>query len=341
MTKRERVLASVRRKPLDAIPWQFDMTSAVRRKLVEYYGTDDILSATGDHLIWAGFGEPTGFVPEPTEPDCGRSEFGAVWARAARDTTVGDWGELVSYPLHEPSLAGYRFPDGAAPGRANHIAPVREQYPDHFLVVGGPGLFEAAWALCGFENYLGYIMSEPDFVREVTERLADFSCAVLSQCAGMGVDGVRFGDDWGFQDRLMIRPEVWRRLYKKPYRRLFTTARDLGLVVMMHSCGNLTEVIPDLIDAGLEVFHPLQPEAMDVAHCHREFGRDISFWGGLGSQSTIPLGTPDDVRREVHDRLNLFHDGYILAPAGAIPTEAPVENVVAIVEEAFGQLGEG
>ena len=339
MTKRERVRASVRRQPRDAIPWQFDLTSAVRQKLCAYYGTDDLLTATGDHLVWAGFREPAGFVADQPGPGLCRSEFGSVWARAPRDLSVGDWGELVSYPLREPSLRGYAFPDGAAPGRAEGITAVREQYPDHFLVVGGAGLFEPAWALCGFENYLGYLLSEAGFVAELTERLADFSCALTAQVADLGVDGVRFGDDWGFQDRLMVRPEVWRRLFKEPYRRIYGAARDLGLVVMIHSCGNITDILPDLIDVGVEVVHPLQPEAMDVCFCQREYGRDLTFWGGLGSQSTIPLGTPEDVRREVQGRLALFREGgYILAPAGAVPTDAPVENVVAIIEEAFGQL---
>ncbi|MBM3473075.1 MAG: hypothetical protein FJX75_07415 [Armatimonadetes bacterium] len=339
MTPRERVLASIRRQPLDALPWQFDLTSAIRRKLSEHYRTDDLLTATGDHLVWAGVGAPDDFASEDPGPGLCRSEFGAVWARAPRDTNMGDWGELVSYPLTQPSLEGYAFPDGAAPGRARGVPTVRAQYPDHFLVVGGAGLFEPAWALCGFENYLGYLLSEPRFVAELTERLADFSCAATAQLSGMGVDGIRFGDDWGFQDRLMVRPEVWRRLYKEPYRRIFEAAHRQGLVVMIHSCGNITDILPDLIDVGVQVVHPLQPEAMDVAFCRREYGKDLTFWGALGSQSTIPLGTPEDVRREVHDRLALFHEGgYLLAPAGAVPTDAPVENVVAIIEEAFAQL---
>jgi len=339
MTKRDRVRASVRRRPLDALPWQFDLTSAVRQKLCDYYHTQDLLTATGDHLVWAGLGPPRGFVADEPGPGLYRSEFGSVWARAPRDLSVGDWGELVSYPLTEPSLRGYAFPDGAAPGRAEGIPAVRAQHPDHFLVVGGAGLFEPAWALCGFQNYLAYVLAEPDFVAELTERLADFSCAVTAQLAGMGVDGIRLGDDWGFQDRLMVRPEVWRRLFREPYRRIFAAARREGLVVMIHSCGNITDILPDLIEVGVEAVHPLQPEAMDVAFCQREYGQDLTFWGALGSQSTIPCGTPEDVRREVGERLALFREGgYILAPAGAIPTDAPVENVVAIVEEAQAQL---
>jgi len=109
---------------------------------------------------------------------------------------------------------------------------------------------------------------------------------------------------------------------------------------MIHSCGNITALLPDLIDVGVQVVHPLQPEAMDVEQCQREFGKDLSFWGGLGSQSTLPLGTCEQVKTEVRHRLKLFRGGgYILAPAGAAPADTPAENIAAIVDTAQEQLG--
>jgi uroporphyrinogen decarboxylase len=340
VTKRERTLASIRRRALDAIPWQFDLTSVAAEKLRKYYGTDDLLAATGDHFVNTGFGpgrSSEAKVPAPG-PGLRRDEFGAVWRANAQDINVGDWGDLVSYPLHEPSLAGFKFPDGAAPGRWDRVPSLRAQYPDHFLMAYGSGLFENAWGLCGFENYLGYVLSEEDFVMEMTERLADFSCALTKQLAGLGADGIRFGDDWGFQDRLMVPPDVWRRIFKPQYRRIYEAAHDAGLVVMIHSCGNITEIVPDLIEIGVEVIHAFQPEAMDVDFCKREFGCDVAFWGGLGSQSTIPYGTPAQVRAEAERMIRLFAGGgYILAPAGAVPTETPVANMVAIVDAAQGQ----
>ncbi len=252
---------------------------------------------------------------------------------------MGDWGGLVSCPLPAPSLAGYRFPDGTIPGRWAYVPEFRKRHADKFLVAGGHGLWEHAWAICGFQQYLEYTAGETAFVEAMTEKLADFSCAVTSQLKGLGVDAIRFGDDWGFQDRLMMPPETWRRLFKKQYRRIYSAARDAGLVVMIHSCGNITDILPDLIDIGVQVVHPLQPEAMDVERCQREFGRHLSFWGGLGSQSTLPKGSADDCRNEALRRLKLFADGgYILAPAGAAPTETPAENLHAIAQVAREQL---
>lgn len=342
MTRRERVFATIQRNGPDAIPWQFDLTRAVGEKLEVYYGTDQWRDMLDDHIVWASSKSPALSKAQDLSPENARDEFGVVWRRNARDNRVGDWGELVDYPLKQPALDNYSFPDGARPDRWDSVPEIRQQYPDCFLVAGGYGLFETGWALCGFENYLSYIAGEEKFVEALTEQLAHYSCAATTQLAGLGVDGIRFGDDWGFQDGLMIRPEVWRRLYKKHYRRIYQAARQVGAVVMIHSCGNITEILPDLIDIGVQVIHPLQPEAMDVVYCQREYGKDLTFWGGLGSQSTLPHGTPDDVRREVRDRLNLFRDGgYILAPAGAAPAETPAENIAAIVEVAREQLEQG
>ncbi len=339
-TKRERTLASIRRTGPDAIPWQFDLTSVVARKLQAHFGVQDLFTAMDDHVICTGWTPPAGFRETSPAPGLFANEFGAVWRHDALANSAGDWGGLHSWPLTEPSLAGYRFPDGSLPGRWNHVPALREKYRDRFIVAYAPGLFESAWGLCGFENYLGYLAGEQAFVEELTEKLADHSIGVISQLAGLGLDGVRFGDDWGFQHTLMVRPETWRGIFKKHYRRLFDCARSLELVPMIHSCGNITELLPDYIEIGLEVCHALQPEAMDVRYCQRQFGRRLSFWGGLGTQSTLPKGTPEDVRREVRDRLELFREGgYILAPAGAISTETPIENVLAILEVAREQPG--
>lgn len=338
MTMRERVYASIRRKGFDAIPWQFDLTEAVARRVERLYGAEDWREATDDHIVWVNYRTPA--RPQEGLPaDVYRSEFGAIWKRSPRDTTVGDWGELLKHPLAKPSLEGYRFPDPGAVDRWTDVAGVRARYPDRFVMAAAPGLFEVGWSICGFENYLSYIAGEPVFIRELNDRLAEVSCGITRTLAGRGADGVRFGDDWGFQDRLMMRPEVWRRLYKPYYRRIYEAAREAALVVAVHSCGNITDILGDLADIGVEVVHPLQPEVMNVEHCAREFGRDLSFWGGLGSQSTLPLGGPEDVRREVRDRLELFaNGGYILAPAGAAPAETPAGNIAAIVDEARAQL---
>ena len=337
LSARERVYRSIRRQPLDYLPWQMDLTRGVETGLKRHYGTDDLITATGDHIVWVKPLLPPALADLTLEPGLVRGEFGDIWRM--RDD-AGNWGELVYSPLPQPTLADYRIPDPALPGRFDHVPAMRARYPDRFLLISLGWLFERAWGLCGgFERYLYYLAAEVRFVEELTEKLADYVCALIPQLAGMDIDGVRIGDDWGFQDNLMVRPDVWRKLYKKHYRRIFETIRAHGFITAMHSCGRLTRILPDLIEIGLQVYHPLQPEAMDVAAAKRDFGEEITFWGGLGTQSTLPLGSPDDVRREVHERIELFRDGgYILAPAGAMSPETPIENVVAFINTAKDQM---
>jgi len=191
-------------------------------------------------------------------------------------------------------------------------------------VVGGP---------------VGGLADQPTFIEALNERLADCSCQVTAQLAGIGCDGIRFGDDWGLQQTLMIPPATWRRLFKPYYRRIYAAARSAGLVVMIHSCGNISDLLADLAELGVQVVHPFQPEAMDVVACRRDFGKDLAFWGGLGSQRSIPHGSADDNARAARRMLDLFAGGgYILAPAGAAPAETPPENLAAIVEVAQAQL---
>ena len=338
ISKRDRVIRSINRDSVDLIPWQLDLTRVIENRLKEYYGADDLWTATGDHIIWLKPQIPPALVDPNLAPGLAKTEFGDIWEM---NDETGNWGKLVFSPIREPSLQGYVFPDISLPGRWNHLGEIRNKYPDHFLVAHSTAIFERAWAMCGgFERYFMYLASEEKFVEELTKKLTDYMCGLIAQLDGLGVDGFRFGDDWGFQNNLMICPQAWRRIYKKYYQRIIEAGKKIGLVMMMHSCGNVTAILPDLIEIGLDVYHPFQPEAMNVEFCKKEFGKDIAFWGGLGTQSTLPFGMVDDVRQEVKDRLELFADGgYILAPAGAISHDAPIENVIAMIDAAKEQLG--
>ena len=151
-----------------------------------------------------------------------------------------------------------------------------------------------------------------------------------------GVDGVRVGEDWGLQQGLIMGPRLWKKFLKPRLKMLYAAIRRKGLRVMIHSCGDIAEIMPYLIELGVEVVHPVQPEAMDVSFLQREYGRDLVFYGALGSQSTLVYGNPKDIVAEARGRLTLFKDGgYILGPAGAISTDARPETVIALTDFAM------
>ena len=160
---------------------------------------------------------------------------------------------------------------------------------------------------------------------------------LLDELVRMPVDGILFGDDWGDQRGVMLGPDRWRSLLKPLYKKLYRKVKDSGKFVLNHVCGSIVDIIPDLIDIELDVLESIQVEAggMDPYQIKQEFGSDLAFWGGLGSQSIIPFGAPDELRKEI-SRLRsemAAEGGYILSCAKALQRGTPIANAVAIFEE--------
>jgi uroporphyrinogen decarboxylase len=145
------------------------------------------------------------------------------------------------------------------------------------------------------------------------------------------------GDDWGGQRGVLIGPERWRRFYKPRYARIFEAVHAQGKLAIMHCCGSAADIMGDIVEIGLDVLESVQPEAvgMNPYALKSKWGDKITFWGGLGSQRTIPFGTPDGIRGEIRRLRGEMSrgGGYILAPAKPLRPETPTENAVAVVEE--------
>ena len=132
----------------------------------------------------------------------------------------------------------------------------------------------------------------------------------------------------------MMRPEMWREFVQPYLARILTAARAYGLATMLHTCGHVTPVIPDLIELGLDILHPIQPEAMDILCLKREFGRDITFCGGISTQRLLPFGTAQEVRDEVRWTVDAMAQGggYIAEPGITLQADVPTANLVALIE---------
>ena len=132
---------------------------------------------------------------------------------------------------------------------------------------------------------------------------------------------------------------MWREFVGPRFARICRAAKERGLLVSLHTCGNVEALIPDMIEAGVDVLDPFQPEAMDIAALRERYRGRLAFWGGLSVQQTLPFGSPEDVRRETRRLLATFAPGggYILAPAHALTGDVPWENVLAFLEVARNQ----
>jgi uroporphyrinogen decarboxylase len=157
------------------------------------------------------------------------------------------------------------------------------------------------------------------------------------------VNAVFLADDWGDQRGVLIGPERWRKVLKPRLARLYQACHDRGKLTISHCCGNVTDIMDDLVEVGLDVLECVQPEAMDPYELKRRWGDKITFWGGLGSQSTIPFGTPETIDAEVARLCREMGKGggYLLASSKELQPETSAENALAVLEAFLRHSGHG
>jgi uroporphyrinogen decarboxylase len=215
-------------------------------------------------------------------------------------------------------------------------------------IAAGQAVLSGAWScffhiacdFFGMENYFVKMHTDPAVVDAVTRHVVDFYLEInekLFDLAGNKIDAFFFGNDFGSQLDLLISPGHFDR-FVMPYFREFTDqAHRRGYKVVLHSCGSIDRVIPRLIDAGVEVLHPIQAMAknMDAESLAKKYNGKIVFLGGVDTQRILPFGTPDDVRNEVKRLKNLFGPNYIVSPSHeSILPNVPPENIAAMAEAA-------
>jgi uroporphyrinogen decarboxylase len=266
-------------------------------------------------------------------------EYGVMWNR----NTDPDIGNVEGLVIAERSaLSTTRFPDPDDPAKFAGLEAFVASGRDRFLLAGvRHALFERAWMLRGMENLLVDMIECPEFVDDLLDRITEYGLKVLDNLRAFPVDGFWFGDDYGQQHGLIMGPKLWRRFLKPRLARLYAAAKQKpGTVVVIHSCGDVTEIFDDLIEIGVDVFNPLQPETMDIRDVAARYGDRLSFYGGLSIQNVLPFGTPEEVRSHVEEAIEMVgkNGGYICSPAHDMPPDTPVENVEAMLEVLKGQV---
>jgi uroporphyrinogen decarboxylase len=192
-------------------------------------------------------------------------------------------------------------------------------------------LYEWSWNLRGQERFFLDIHEDPAYVDALVDKVAGFTLSLAIALQDAGVDILAFYDDFGQQDRLQISPQSWRRFIRPAWKRIWEAVRkkDPQTIIFLHSCGNIQEVIPDLVELGVDVLHPIQPETMDVYKVAETFRGHLAVWGTISSQKTIPLGTARDVENEIMERTKRLGKtgGFVVSPSNIMGPEVPLENV--------------
>jgi len=297
MTPREVVTRTVRFQGADRIPCFFP----------EQYGCD---------FAWVGMS------PSPdARPKSGADEWGAVWDNIG----VSSLGEVKDHPLQDWSQWDQlSIPDIRDPARWEGLDGARERAGDKFLIAGGISLYERVHFIRGLENTWADIHAAPRELGRLIDVLVDMNLYAIERYAETGADGYMFCDDWGLQDRLMISPDSWRRIWKPRYARVYAAAHDAGLLTLLHSCGDIVAILDDFIEIGLDVIQMDQQENMGLELLGERFAGRIAFWCPVDIQGTMVRGTLDQIRaycRQLVATLGRPEGGFIAKwysdPAGA------------------------
>ena len=352
MLPRERVLTAMRRAGLpDRVPFEISwgaftpgLMEVYRRRTgseldpAEYFDFDTRLVNLGPTSKKTDFSTWFRQTPPP-------ATVWDEWGYGALRGSVGHFLEYRYHPLAECSsveqILEFDWPDADADYRFESVARETRAYQDRGYAVTGElylTIFETAWLLRGMENLLTDFYHNEDLAHALCETLADIRVRQAIKYAEIGVDILRLGDDVAMQKGPMMSLELYRKFLKERTRRIIAAAKKVkpDILVFMHSDGAMAEFIPEYIEIGVDIVNPLQPECNDLADIGRRFSDRVSFWGGIGTQSTMPYGTPEEVKgkvREVQGQLGA-RAGLLLAPSHILEPEVPWENVEAFVEAA-------
>jgi len=329
MTNRERVRVSLEHRQPDRTPFNIDFTQPAHARYAAYCG-DPNFAAKLDNCLAVLSTQPPDAWKE-VRPSVWRDEWGVEWDRHV-DPDIG----VVCNRVVTPANVGtFPVPDPADPSRYAAYPQKIEQSSDQFIVANiGFSLYERAWTLAGMEEVMMSMVLDKPFVHALLDRILQVNLGVIERACGYAIDAMLFGDDWGQQTGLQMGAGLWREFIKPRVTQMYGAVKSRGKRVMIHSCGKVDELFPELIECGVDVFNPFQPEVIDVEAAKREYGRHLTFYGGISTQRVLPYGTVQEVRDHVRRLLDVVgrDGGLIAAPAHAIPRDARPENIEAVIE---------
>jgi len=339
---RQRVMKAVRREPPDRVP--VTLAYGWIDNVCRQRGREDYIGRLKQDSITLGFRD--------TGRD-NRALFEPYLGEIPEDYRVSDYGVAMQWSSTGSShryihpLAGlesvaeleaYPFPDMTEVARHAHLEDEIAQWHAKGVAVLGVGgrIFEDSWYMRGMERLLVDLYANQDFASCFLDRMTLAAMERSRTVARLGVDIVRLADDVSTQKGMLMSPDLWRRWFKPRLARVIDAAREVepDIPVFYHSDGNCSEIIPDLIEVGVTILNPVQPECMDPEQTKRLYGDRLAFWGTIGVQSTMPFGTTEDVRETVRQRIATVGEGggLVIAPTHSLEKDVPWENIAALFQ---------
>jgi uroporphyrinogen decarboxylase len=249
---------------------------------------------------------------------------------------------ILDMPFAEAARA-YQAPDANRPDNLEDM--VRDLKAnangEHLVVPSGYlGIYESTYCLMGFEEFMMESITDTESVEILMDKITDYKVATAKRKVAAGFKVGHHGDDLGCQVGTLVSPAQFHGLIKPRIARLFKVFKDAGLPVMMHSCGDVTSFLPDLIEIGLDMIEPVQP-CMGLERIKKQFGDKLSFWGGIDTQEILPHGTPAEVAAETKRVISILGKGgrYIIAPSQEVMADVPAANIAAMLATIKAERG--
>ncbi|MCL2377531.1 MAG: uroporphyrinogen decarboxylase family protein [Defluviitaleaceae bacterium] len=345
MNKRENLLAMLAKKPFEEIPIEFGLSPGLVEVFREKTGF------AGDYMDYFGMPWRPSFVPEPVVGD-----FKKYYLQDLKPGTVFDmWGVA-----HEPgSAAALHMTRMHHPLKDADSVAVLDEYPFpcfnkvdvkkiresvlnlHKQELASVGylhmtIWETAWAIRSMEELFADMMEESPMAEKLLDTITDIAVKRAELYVSAGVDILYLGDDIGMQHTPMMSVDMYVTWLKPRLSKVISAARAINpsVIIFYHSCGMMLPFIPHLIEAGIDVLHPVQPECLDFEQIYKEYKSKLSFQGTLGTQTTFPMGTPAEMKETVYRNLDISDGGkgLFISPTHLLEPDVPWENIVAYVD---------
>jgi Uroporphyrinogen-III decarboxylase len=341
MDKRENLIRALRREKPEYVPIFFTLCDSLVEKFKLKFGHAD---------YFKHFGLPISYID--LLPSKKMNNYLPYYKELPESAVVDEWGvahipgsfEHFTRMLHpmenftDPQQV-YEFPlpdileDYRWEGYAEKVNEVKKSG----LAAGYFALqiFESAWYLRGLDNLLVDMIDDEEMAAACLDRMTQIQSATAAKLAYCGIDIIVYGDDVGTQKSMMMRPALWRKWLKPTMQKAIKAAKDINpdILAYYHSDGVIYDIIPDLIEIGVDILNPVQPECMDPVKVKEMYGDKLSFWGTIGTQTTMPFGKPNEVELTVKHMIETVGKGggLVIAPTHLLEPEVPWDNIEALV----------
>jgi len=340
---REKYFAAMRRRDDAYVPFEFNLCPALHAEFMrrtgqenywEYYAfaTRNIeVSYAGDLDRFAEyFPDKVGFQIDPD------------WGVGHKKGSLAHFTEM-QHPMENfqalVEFEAYPYPDAASDYDWDAFAGRVEAIRARDLVVVAAmqmTIFEIAWYLRGMETFLMDLLLNPDLANYHLDRITAIRCEMAKRYAAAGCDVLSLGDDVSTQLAMMMKVATWREFLKPRLAKVIQAAKSVrpDMLIFYHGDGNLQAIIPELIEIGVEILNPIQPECMDPVVIKKQYGEWLSFWGTLGTQTTMPFGTAVEVGQVCQKMIQEVGrgGGLGLAPTHVLEPEVPWANIQAFMD---------